>query len=110
MTVHAELGSGFLEAVYQAALTVEFSVCRIPFKAEQPLEIRYRNHILPVNYRADFICYNSIIVELKALSKLSGTEKAQVINYLKATGFQKALLINFGEPSLKFERIVLMSK
>jgi GxxExxY protein len=107
MSVHRILGHGFLEAVYQEALEREFVACGIPYEREIPLPILYRGAVLQANYRADFLCHGSVLVELKALQKLSGTEEAQVINYLKASGLEKALLINFGGPSLEHRRLVL---
>ena len=107
MTVHRTLGHGFLEAVYQEALEHEFMACNTPYEREFPLPIYYRSKILQTSYRADFLCYGSVLVELKALQKLSGTEEAQVINYLKASGLEKAMLINFGVPSLEYKRLIL---
>ncbi len=106
MAVHNELGHGFLEAVYQEALAIEFERLKIPFVKETKIEVNYRGKILSASYRTDFICFNTILVELKALQKLTGIEEAQVINYLKATGLSKALLINFGESQLKYKRLV----
>ena len=107
MEVHRELGPGFLEPVYQEALELEFERQGIPFEREKELKISYKGHILKKKYVADFICNDKIIVELKALSALSGEHVAQVLNYLKATGFKLGMLINFGEASLKFKRLVL---
>ena len=107
MTVHSELKRWFLEAVYQSAMAVEMRLRGIPFEREVPLPVFYRGERLDCAYRADFVCFGEVIVELKALPQLSGVERAQVINYLKATGFKVALLINFGAKSLEFERIVL---
>ena len=107
MTVHRTLGHGFLEPVYQEALEHEFVACQIPYLREFPLPIRYRGKLLQTNYRVDFLCYGSILVELKVLQKFSGTEESQVINYLKASGQEKALLINFGARSLESKRVVL---
>ena len=104
MRVHRELGCGFLEKVYQEALEREFITEGIPFKREVNLKIYYRGVPLQQDYIADFVCYDKIIVELKAISKLSDIEKAQVINYLKATGYELGILANFGEASLKTER------
>ena len=106
MEVHSQLGSGFLEAVYQEALAVEFSARGIPFVREIQLAIHYKGRPLLCTYKADFICFDSILVELKALAALGGIEQAQVINYLKATGLERGLLINFGRPSLEFKRLV----
>ncbi len=107
MEVHKNLGSGFLEAVYQEALALELTDRSIPYSRERPLSIRYRRWTLTCNYRADFICYDSVLVELKAISRITHIETAQVLNYLKATGLKRDLLINFGSSSLEFERIVL---
>jgi GxxExxY protein len=107
MNVHRELGCGFLEAVYSEALEIEFKQQNIPYMREVPLQIQYKGETLTKQYKADYICYNNIIVELKALSSFEGVHEAQVLNYLKATGHQLGLLINFGEPSLKHKRLIL---
>lgn len=109
MAVHRELGHGFLEAVYQAALACELSLQSIPFQREQRLPVCYRGEVI-AEYQADFLCYGEVIVELKALQRLTGVEEAQVINYLKATGLQRGLLINFGAPSLEHKRLVFTQK
>jgi GxxExxY protein len=106
ITVHNQLGYGFLENVYQEALEVEFVYRKIPYEREKPVKITYRDTILNAAYKLDFLCFANLIVELKALDTITGDSQAQVINYLKATGFQKALLINFGAPSLQFKRLV----
>lgn len=106
MEVHRELGSGFLEAVYQGALAREFERRGIPFEREVHLPVIYKGRPLTTRYCADFICYGSVVVELKALSQLSRAEAAQIINYLKATGMGLGLLLNFGATSLQFERYV----
>ena len=106
MEVHKVLGCGFFEAVYQEALMIEFEIQNIPYFQEKELQISYKNRILQKRYKADFICYDKIIVELKALSQFDTSHEAQVLNYLKATGFKLALLVNFGETSLKYKRIV----
>ncbi len=105
MSVFNELGSGFLEKVYQEALEREFIEKKIPFKREAPLRIMYKGYPLHQEYFADFICYDKIIVELKAVTELTDVHSAQVFNYLKATGFDLAILVNFGEKQLKIERL-----
>jgi len=104
MEVHRQLGSGFLEAVYQAAMVLELSARNIPFQREVELPVFYKGQRLDVSYRADFICFDTIVVELKALSKLTGVEESQLINYLKATGHDTGLLVNFGAKSLDYKR------
>ncbi|KAF0164847.1 MAG: hypothetical protein FD157_2011 [Rhodocyclaceae bacterium] len=107
MAVHGELGHGFLEAVYQEALVLEFATRGIAFQREATLPIHYRGKPLSCAYRADFLCYDDVVVELKAMSKLTAGDSAQVINYLKAARRTKALLLNFGAPSLEYKRLVL---
>lgn len=107
MEVHRQLGHGFLEAVYQEALAKELKLRNIPFEREVDLVISYKGEPLVSKYRADFICFGEVILELKAASRLTSADEAQVINYLKATGFHRALLINFGTSSLQYERKVL---
>ena len=105
MEVHNELKNGFLEPVYQEALECEFKIQRIPYEREKKLNIIYKGAKLAKEYFADFYCYNNIIVELKAVSKLGNEHKSQVINYLKAVNKEIGLLINFGKASLQWERI-----
>ena len=107
MAVHRELGQGFLEPIYQEALAIELGFKGISFVKEPELSIMYRGVALNKTYKADFVCYDSIIVELKALSSLNNDHMAQVLNYLKATNLKVGLLINFGESSLKHTRLVL---
>ncbi|MEO8434589.1 MAG: GxxExxY protein [Pyrinomonadaceae bacterium] len=106
MEVHRQLGCGFLEPVYQQALAVEFELREIPFYKEERIPIHYKGRLIEHRYSPDFICFDSIVVELKALARLSGTEEAQVINYLKATGCEIGLLLNFGNRSLEHRRFV----
>lgn len=106
MEVHRELGCGFLEAVYQEALAVELRARSILFQRELTLPVRYKGELLSTFYRADFKCFDSVLIEVKALQRLSGIEEAQVLNYLKATGNEVGLLLNFGAPSLAWKRLV----
>ena len=106
MKVHRELGCGFLEHVYQCALAVELQKQGIPFQREVELPVYYDGEKLECYYRADFVCFGDIIVELKALAQLSGADDSQVINYLKASSMHRALLLNFGGRSLEFKRFV----
>ena len=107
MEVHRELGRGFLELVYQTALALEFQERGIPFNAEVALPTRYKNKLLTCAYRADFVCFESVIVETKAIAALTSADEAQLINELKATGLQRGLLLNFGATSLEHKRLVL---
>jgi GxxExxY protein len=107
MEVHRNLGGGFLEAVYQEALALELGHRDIPYSKEEKLEITYKGTKLEKYYMADFICYDNIIVELKALNSLASEHEAQLLNYLKASGKRLGILVNFGEKSLKYKRMVL---
>jgi len=107
MEVHKQLGSGFLEGVYQEALALELIARNIDFEREAPLIIIYKDQILKKRYIADFICHEQIIVEIKALSELCSEHDAQVLNYLKATNMKVGLLLNFGSKSLQYKRIIL---
>ena len=105
--VHRELGPGFLEAVYQEAMEIELASRGIPFVAQAQIRVRYKERTLARDYMADLVCYDQIIVEIKALSRLSGKEEAQTINYLKATGFRLGILLNFGSHGkLEWKRFV----
>jgi len=104
--VHTELGCGFLERVYQEALEYEFQMRNIPYEREKLLSISYKGKQLGEPYRADFICYGKIIIELKAVKEIENVHRAQVVNYLKATGIKVAFLVNFGEERANVERIV----
>jgi GxxExxY protein len=106
MEVHKEKGFGFLEAVYQECMEIELESQKIPAVPLQEMPILYKGRKLKKTYIADFVAYGKVIVELKALDKLTSREEAQVLNYLKASGFEVGLLINFGGPSLEFKRIV----
>ena len=106
MAVHRELGGGFLEAVYQEAIALELDGMGVPFVREAELPVYYRGEVLQTVYRADFLCYESVIVELKAIDRLSSRDEAQLLNYLKASKKQKGLLLNFGGSSLEYKRMV----
>lgn len=106
MAVHRELGCGFLENVYAAALPIELEQRGIPFESEVTLPVHYKGLRLPVCYRVDLICMRNIVVEIKALSAISDREAAQVINYLKAAKIRRGLLLNFGAVSLQHRRFV----
>jgi GxxExxY protein len=106
MEVHKELGCGFLEPVYQEALELELSDRKIPFRAQTEIPVFYKGRKLRATYRADVLCYDSVILELKALGKIGEVEIAQILNYLKAGRQQRGLLINFGTRSLQHQRFV----
>lgn len=106
--VYNKLGHGFLEAVYQEALEIEFQRRGIPYEREKELKIMYDGVELKQTYKADFVCYGKMIVELKAVSDLDDAHRSQVYNYLHATGYRLGLLLNFGcSDELEKERIVL---
>lgn len=105
--VHRVLGPGFLELVYQEAMDIESMARQLPLIVQPVLQIRYKEHLLKKEYMPDFIFYDQIIVEIKALDRLSGKEEAQILNYLKATGYKVGVLINFGShPKLEWKRFV----
>ena len=106
--VYKEMGNGFLEAVYQECLEMELSEKKIPFETQKNLQLKYRDQILKQTYKPDFLCYNKIIVEIKALSKIMDEHRAQILNYLNGAGFKLGLLVNFGHHSkLEYERFIL---
>ena len=106
--VYREIGCGFLEAVYQECLAREFRLRSIPFAAQTELSISYKGEKILQTYRADFVCYGKIIVELKAIKEVSNEHRAQVFNYLKASGMKLGMLVNFGHYSkATIERIVM---
>jgi GxxExxY protein len=106
--VYRAMGAGFLEAVYQECLEVEFIRRNVPFETRKPLGLTYRGQPLRQTYVADFVCYDRIIVELKAARAIAPEHRAQTINYLRATGMKLGLLINFGAaPRVEIERFAL---
>jgi GxxExxY protein len=105
--VYKDKGCGFLEAVFQECLELELGLQAIPFVAQRELPLTYKGRPLKQTYKADFVCHEKIIVEIKAVSALADEHRAQVINYLNATGLRLGLLVNFGHfPKLEWERIV----
>jgi len=106
MEVHKELGCGFLEPVYQEAFERELTLRGLPFEREVYLPVHYKGERLGCKYKVDFVCYGCVIVELKALTKLTTVEHAQIINYLKISGIERGLLVNFGTPRLEFKRFI----
>jgi GxxExxY protein len=106
--VYKGMGRGFLEGVYQECLEIEFAHRGIPFASRHKLPIFYKGRTLTQFYKADFVCYDKIIVEVKAVSRLINEHRAQAIHYLKATGLRLAILVNFSAaPELEYERLVL---
>lgn len=103
--VHKEIGCGFTELVYQEAFEEELRLRGIPFEREIVINVTYKGKVLSKGFRPDFVCYDKIIVELKAVSEFTDEHISQVYNYLKASGFKLGLLINFGTTSLKYKRI-----
>jgi len=106
MKVHKILGPGFLETVYSEALEIEFRKADIPYEKEKKLPVYYDDQPLHKYFRADFVCYASIIIELKAQKFLTETDTRQTFNNVKATKYKLGILVNFGEPKLKYKRIV----
>ena len=107
MEVHKELGAGFLESVYQEAFELELQKQNIPYEREALLNIYYKGTKLKKRFSADFVCYDKIVVELKALGDLSTDHEAQVLNYLQTSGFKLGLLMNFGSKSFEYKRLIL---
>lgn len=106
--VYNEKGCGFVEAVYQECFEIELALRDIPFQAQPELQLEYKKRVLSQKYRPDVVCYGKMIVELKAVSELVDEHRAQVLNYLNATGHRVGLLVNFGHhPKLEWERFVL---
>ena len=106
MEVHNQLGPGFLEIVYKDALEYELQLAGIPFEREKEYCVNYKKRILPHKFYADFIVYDKIILEVKAVSEIYDKAIAQALNYLKVSGNKLALVVNFGELDLSYKRIV----
>ena len=106
MRVHRELGPGFYEQCYKEGMKIEFAEANIPFRTEVELPISYRGIQLPCVYRADFICFERLLLEIKAITQLSSVDRAQTLHYLKATKYERGLLLNYGAPSLEYERLI----
>ena len=104
MKVHSILGPGFTEKVYQDALELEFKERQIPYKREMELAASYKGVVLHATFKPDYICYDKIVVELKALKELNDVCRSQAINYAKVAGYKLSILLNFGEASLVTER------
>ncbi len=105
--VYREKGCGFLEAVYQECLAIEFGLRGIPFEEQPTLGLTYKSHDLQQTYQPDFVCYGRIVLEVKAVSALTDERRAQVHNYLRASSLRLGLLVNFGHhPELEYERII----
>ncbi|MBU0529917.1 GxxExxY protein [bacterium] len=106
MEIHKQLGVGFLESVYEEAFKIELLSNKIPFESQKKYPVMYKNTFVK-DFFCDLVIDNKIIIELKAISNISNIERAQVLNYLKVTGLKLGIIVNFGETSLKYERIVL---
>jgi GxxExxY protein len=107
MEVHSELGAGFLESVYQEALERELRSRGIPFASQVELPIMYKGERLRTTFRSDLVCHLEVVVELKSIKTLTNVDEAQLLNYLKATGLKRGLLLNFGANRLEVKRMIL---
>jgi len=105
MEVHRILGAGFIESVYEESLAIEFDLRKIPYERQKPIEVAYKGRFAK-QFICDFIVYEKIIVELKAIKTISEIEQMQVLNYLKATGLNLGLLLNFGASSMEYKRLI----
>ena len=109
--VYNEKGCGFTEPIYQECLEIELGLKSIPFTAQKSFRIKYKGHPLNKTFEPDFVSFGTVIIEIKAVSKLCDNDRSQVLNYLNATGIQVGLLVNFGHfPKLEYERIVNLKK
>lgn len=104
--VHSSLGPGFLESVYEAAMAIELNLREVQYEQQKPIPVMYKGEKAK-DFFCDFLVGEKVLVELKALKAITGAEEAQLLNYLKATGLKVGLLINFGEQSLRYKRLVL---
>lgn len=107
--VHKTLGSGFLESVYEEALAIEFDLRTVRYERQKGIDVFYKG-LLAKQFVCDFLVGEKVLVELKALKAITNIEEAQILNYLRATGVEVGLLINFGEQSLKYKRLVLQER
>ena len=107
LEVHRLMGSGFLELLYKDALAIEFQRRNIPFEPEVPCEVFYKGHLLRGHYRMDFVCYKSVVLEIKARSVTGPADHAQVLSYLASARIRHGLLLNFGMSKLEHRRFVL---
>jgi len=105
MEVHSVLGAGFIESVYEESLAIEFDLRKIPYERQKPIDVIYKGRVAK-HFVCDFIVYDKILVELKAIKIIYDIEKAQVLNYLKGTGLNLGLLLNFGASSLEYKRLI----
>jgi GxxExxY protein len=106
MEVHRTLGNGFLESVYEEALAIEFDLRKVRYERQKGIDVFYKG-LLAKQFVCDFLAGEKVLVELKAIKAITNIEEAQILNYLRATGIEVGLLINFGEQSLKYKRLVL---
>jgi GxxExxY protein len=107
MEVHNQLGGGFREAVYQEALELEFIEQDLPYEREKKMRIKYKKQILKKKYFADFLCFDEVIIELKAVTEITNIHKGQIFNYLKASDKRLGMLINFGPEKLEYKRFII---
>ena len=106
LEVHNHLGCGFLETVYEEALALEFRTLKIPFERQKVLKIFYKGNEIKKHYSAHFVCYDKVLLELKAVTRLNSDHDSQVLNYLKAADLKLGMILNFGESSFRFKRLI----
>ena len=107
MEVHSQLHRGLLEAIYCEALAIELGLRQIPFESQRPLQMKYKGQRLTGVHHMDFVCFDEVVIEVKALSALTPADEAQLLNYLAMSGLKRGLLLNFGAKSLEYKRRVL---